>query len=262
MNPLLDLHARPVIGHRGASGYAPENTLPAFALALEQQADALEFDVRLSADGVPVVMHDPTLDRTCGRAVPVQSLLAREIIQADAGFGFSTDGGVTRPWRERGATVPLVELVLERFPGIPLLIEVKEVRAAQPLADLLRRHAAERRVVVASFLEEALAPFRDPPPLPLGASRRGITRLLFRSFAGLAGPRGRYAVYAVPDRYRDWIPVPTRRFIRAARRSGCPVHVWTVNDAERAGLLWRRGASGMITNYPDRLVEARRRLAL
>ena len=59
MNLLLDPDAHPVIGHRGASGLAPENTLQSFALALEQGADALEFDVRLTADSVPVVLHDP-----------------------------------------------------------------------------------------------------------------------------------------------------------------------------------------------------------
>jgi glycerophosphoryl diester phosphodiesterase len=74
VNPLLDLDARPVIGHRGASGHAPENTLPSFALALAQGADALELDVHLTADGTPVVLHDATLDRTTDRRGPVAAL--------------------------------------------------------------------------------------------------------------------------------------------------------------------------------------------
>jgi glycerophosphoryl diester phosphodiesterase len=64
MNPLLDLSSRPIIAHRGASGSAPENTIAAFERAVRQGADAIELDVRLTADGVPVVLHDATLDRT------------------------------------------------------------------------------------------------------------------------------------------------------------------------------------------------------
>jgi len=257
MNPLLDLDARPVIGHRGASGTAPENTVQSFALALEQGADALEFDVRLSLDGVPVVMHDATLRRTCDRIEPVEALSAKILAGADAGFHFSPDGGSARPWRGMGIRIPTVGEILERFPETPLLIEVKEVRAARPLARLIRDRGAEGRVVVASFLEEALRPFHEPPGIPTGGSRRGILRLWLSAMTGLPAPSTRYAVYAVPDYFRERIHVPTKRFIRAAGRRGCPVHVWTVNDPARAALLWRRGAAGMVTNFPELLVRER-----
>ena len=72
MNPLLDLAARPVIAHRGSSAEAPENTLPAFEAAVRRGADAVELDVRLTADGAPVVIHDETLDRTTDRTGPVR----------------------------------------------------------------------------------------------------------------------------------------------------------------------------------------------
>ena len=93
MNPLLDLSARPVIAHRGASAYAPENTLAAFELAVTQGADALELDVRLSRDGAPVVLHDHTLDRTTNLAGPVRGRTLAELRQADAGFRFTPDRG-------------------------------------------------------------------------------------------------------------------------------------------------------------------------
>ena len=257
MNVLLDPDARPVIGHRGASGLAPENTLQSFALALEQGADALEFDVRVTSDGVPVVMHDPTLARTCDRREPVESLSAQAMVEADAGFHFTTDGGASWPWRGKSIGIPTVAEVLERFPSAPLLIEVKEVRAAGPLARLIRERGATDRVVVASFLEEALQPFYEAPEIPTGASRQGILRLWLRAMAGLPAPRVRYGTYAVPDRFRDRIHVPTVRFIRAARRSGCPVHVWTVNDPGRARMLWQRGVAGVITNFPGMMVAER-----
>jgi glycerophosphoryl diester phosphodiesterase len=258
MNPLLDPDARPVIGHRGASGTAPENTLQSFALAVEQGADAIEFDVRLSSDGVPLVIHDPTLARTCNRREPVAALSAREIQAADAGYHFSTDGGHSWPYRNQEVCVPTVAQVLERFPTLPLLIEVKETRASAPLATLIREHGAMSRVVVASFLERALLAFASAPAIATGASKPGIARLWASAVTHLPAPRPRYAVYAIPDRYRGRIPVATRRFVRIAGRLGCPVHVWTVNDPGRARQLWAMGVNGVITNYPAMMVAERR----
>jgi glycerophosphoryl diester phosphodiesterase len=260
MNPLLDPDARTVIGHRGASGLAPENTLQSFALALEQGADALEFDVRVTSDGVPVVLHDPTLARTCDRREPLESLSAQIMAEADAGFHFTLDGGASWPCRGKRIGIPTVVEVLERFPETPLLIEVKEVRAAAPLAQLIREREATGRVVVASFFEEALRPFFQEPQIPTGASRRGIFELWLRTMTGLPALRPRYKAYAVPDWFRDLVHVPTARFIRAARQAGCPVHVWTVNDPGRARTLWGRGAAGMITNFPGMMVAERNSL--
>ena len=258
MNVLLDLDAHPVIGHRGASGLAPENTLQSFALAVEQGADAIEFDVRLSSDGVPVVMHDPTLGRTCNRIEPVAALSAREIQEADAGHNFCTDGGYSWPYRNQDVRVPTVAQVLERFPSLPLLIEVKESRASAPLATVIREHGAIDRVVVASFLEPALEPFATAPSIATGASRPGIARLWASALNPFPAPRRRYALYAIPDRYRDRLPVATRGFVKSARALGCPVHVWTVNDPGRARQLWSMGVNGVITNYPGMMVAERR----
>src|SRR5204862_7422311 len=97
VNPLLDLDARPVIAHRGASGVAPENTLPAFELALRQGADALELDVRLTRDGAAVVIHDATLERTTDLAGPVLAHTLAELRMADAGARFTLDRGRTFP---------------------------------------------------------------------------------------------------------------------------------------------------------------------
>jgi len=257
MNPLLDPDARPVIGHRGASGLAPENTLQSFALALEQGADAFEFDVRVTGDGVPAVLHDATLARTCDRREPLGSLSAAALAEVDAGFHFTLDDGATWPCRGKRMGIPTVAEVLERFPATPLLIEVKEVRAAAPLARLIREREATGRVVVASFLEEALRPFFQDPEIPTGGSRRGIFELWLRGLTGLTAPDSKYRAFAVPDRFRNSIHVPTPRFIRAARTAGCPVHVWTVNDPGRARMLWKRGASGMITNFPAMMVAER-----
>lgn len=251
---LLDPDAHLVIAHRGASGCAPENTLAALELAREQGADALEFDVRLAACGTPVLMHDPILDRTTSMRGPVAARTAAELKECDAGYFFSEDG-VAFPWRGRGVQVPTLAEVLEQFPDMPLLIELKTVEAALPVRDLLRRFGAAGRVVLASFLDPALAPFRDGAHAT-SASRRAILQHWLGSRMGL-GAMGPDPAYSVPERFRGRIAVPTPAFVRVARSAGRPVHVWTVNNVARAQDLWARGVSGIITNYPELLLRAR-----
>ena len=248
-----------MVGHRGAAGSAPENTLAALDAAIAEGVDALEFDVRIAADGVPVLMHDPLLDRTTDRSGPVRERSSEELAAADAGYRFSPAGGGSFPWRGRGGGIPTVREVLERYPFTPFLLELKTVEAAEPVRRLLVELGAEDRTIVASFFERALLPFREGA-IPTAASRRRIGLLWLRSLLGLPAPRIPDRVYAVPDRYRDRLHVPTVRFIAAARRAGYPVHVWTVDDPPRAALLWGRGACGMITNYPERLLAERNRL--
>jgi len=249
INPLLDLAARPVIGHRGASGEAPENTLPAFELALAQGAHALELDVRVSADGVPLVLHDPALDRTTDRSGLLAATSAVEARKADAGARFSPDGGGTHPWRGRGVRIPTLPEVLERFPGAPLLIEIKEAAAQNAVRQVLLEHQATARCVVASEDAAALEAFRSAPFL-VAASGEDIKRLYFGTLFGVSPATVPYRLLSVPARYRG-LPVPTRRFVRVARRLGCPVHVWTVNQAGLASRLWQRGVCGIITDFPE-----------
>jgi len=253
---LLRAGAHPIIGHRGASGLAPENTIASFDLALEQGAEAFEFDLRMTRDGVPVVFHDPTLDRTTDGKGPLLDRALADLPRFDAGARFSADGGRTFPFRGQGVRIPTLAEMLARYPQVPFLIELKEVGAAGPAAEEIARAGAENRVVVASFHDQAVAPFRRRPFHP-GASRREIVRLAAGALVGHAVDDPA-ELYAVPDRYRDLIPVPTRRFVAAATRLGKPVHVWTVNDPERANRLWDVGCSGMITNFPGLLLAARR----
>jgi glycerophosphoryl diester phosphodiesterase len=251
VNPLLDSSARPVIGHRGAAAYAPENTLESFRLALAMGADALEFDVRRSADGEAVVVHDATLDRTTNLAGPVASRTVAELRGADAGFRFANHDGET-PFRRRGVSIPTLAEVIAAFPGVPLLIEVKEVEAQAAIARALIEGGAAERAVVAGSNHRALEVFRSDP-FTVGASQRDIARLYF----GVGAPHPRCRAYAVPDHYYG-LPVPTRRFVRAARCRASTVHVWTVDDARTAIGLWQNEVNGIVTNRPDVIVAARK----
>ena len=260
MNPLLDLGLRPVIAHRGASGSAPENTLQAFHLAVRQGADAFELDVRLTADEVPVVVHDPTLERTTGRRNSVAGQTLAQLREADAGARFSPDGGGTFPFRGAGVVTPTLAEVLRAFPDIPVLVDIKESRAQAEVRRVLLEERAVDRCVLASDDMAALAGF-DAGQFSRAASPREISQLYWGTILRRAAAPGRviaspYRVLSVPVRYRG-LTVPTARFVSAARGRGCPVHVWTVNDPSLAQRLWKSGVAGIVTNFPDRMRGAR-----
>ena len=226
-NPLLDLTRRLVIGHRGAAAHAPENTLPGFQLALDQGADAFELDVHASADGVPVVIHDATLERTTTLTGPVALRTAAELRQAG---------------------VPALAEVLDAFPQTPMIVEIKAGAVQAAVARVLDRHGATERCVVAADDPACVTAFEGPPFLR-GASRPEITRLWLGAWIGFPPRRRSYRLLAVPDRFHG-LPVATRRFFAAAHRLRAPVHVWTVNDPARAARLWAAGACGIITDDP------------
>jgi glycerophosphoryl diester phosphodiesterase len=251
VNPLLDLSARPVIGHRGAAAYAPENTIASFRRALELGAEALEFDLRRAADGAAVVMHDPTLDRTTDRSGPVAALTSKELASVDAGYHFQEHDHTPHLFRGKGITVPTFREVLTTFPGTPLLIEIKEPEVQQAVArDLVDCNAADHAVVAGDDWRSLVA--FEQPPFHRGASRRDISRVYF--FLGKPHPACR--AFAVPGNYFG-LTVPTTRFVRTANRHSSTVHVWTVDDDVTALRLWRNGANGIVTNRPDVIMAAR-----
>ncbi len=228
MNPLLALDAHPVIAHRGSSAEAPENTLPAFEAALRHGADALELDVRLTADGAPVVIHDATLDRTTDGSGPVAQQALADLRAVDAGATFTPDGGRSFPYRGQGARIPTLGEVLWAFPQAPLLIEIKEPEVQEAVRRVLVQEGAAGRCVVASEHREALRLF-DEAPFARGASGSEIAALYRAALLRRKPAPVPYRLLSVPERHRG-LPVPTRRFLGMARELGCPVHVWTVDD--------------------------------
>jgi glycerophosphoryl diester phosphodiesterase len=233
---LVDPDARPLIAHRGASGEFPENTLLAFRRGLDQGADALEFDVRLTSDGVPVVIHDPTLDRTTDGSGAVCEHSLAQLTQLNAGSG---------------ECVPTVAQVLASFPGVACIIEVKELKAAEALAAVVTEHCAQDRVLVGAFDHRALLPFRYGEFYRAASRREATWFWLMSRVRSKAAIRG-VAAFTVPVR-RGKVRVVDPRFVRAARRQGIPIHVWTIDDRREAERLRAIGAAGIITNFPARM---------
>lgn len=247
-----------VIAHRGDRAHHPENTLGAFRAALALAPDALELDVHLSADGEVVIIHDPTLDRTCDRAGIVRTLTWKELQGVDAGARFTLDRGRSFPFRGTGLGILRFADVLEEFASLPLLVEIKTPEASLPLRRLVERAGAEGRVAVASMHEAAVAPFRDSR-IPVGAARPDAVRLYLQSLVGRRPRAVPYAFAALTPNYCG-LPVPVMRFARMLRPLGVPMHVWTVNDPRTAERMWRGGVTGIVTDDPGALLERRRRM--
>jgi glycerophosphoryl diester phosphodiesterase len=257
MHPLLSLDARPVVGHRGNSAHAPENTLESFDQAVALGVDALEFDVRLTADGQVVVHHDPTVARTTGGAGVVASLTLDQIRALDAGARFTRDGGATYPYRARGIRVPTLDELLERHADTPLLIEIKTPTASEPTRRLLERHGAESRAIVDAFDSACLTPFAGSR-IAVGSSRNDVARLMACALSGFPVRAVPYRVVCIPTSYSG-LRLPIGRFTRILERLGVPVHIWTVNDPAEAERLWGLGVRGIISDDPGRMLQMRMR---
>jgi glycerophosphoryl diester phosphodiesterase len=247
-NPLLDPAVRVVIAHRGNRAHAAENTLTSLQQAVDLGVDAIEFDVRITRDGVPVIIHDPDVDRTTDGHGLVESFTFAEVRELDASRGSPHSNG-PRLW------VPSLEEVLDRFRGLPLIIEVKELGAADATERLIRRFGAEERVLVGSAETVVVERFYRSG-LRTCASMRDATMLIPIALAGMKPSKPRYDVLSITPRFRGF-PVPVVRMAAAARRIGIATHVWTVNDPAVARALWRGGVAGIVTDDPAAMIRAR-----
>lgn len=239
-----------LVAHRGGSKLAPENTMAAFREAVERWgADMLEMDVRLTRDGEVVVIHDETVDRTTDGSGPVFSFTLGELGGLDAGYRF-TDPEGNPSFRGRGVTVPRFEDVLLAFPGMRLNVEAKEPRVAAPLVEIVRRHRAESRVLVAAEHEHCRDDVRDYPG-PWGASRKHV--FWFWALHRLPGG-GPYTpgadILQVPEVWKG-LHIVTPDFIREAHARNIPVQVWTVDDPADMRRLLDWGVDGIQTDRPD-----------
>jgi glycerophosphoryl diester phosphodiesterase len=250
----LSLSKRPLVyAHRGGAALRPENTIASFDNGLSLGADGLEFDVHLSRDGVVVVHHDPTLDRTTNARGPVSALTADELGGVDAGHWFRAEDGTSFPFRGQGIGIPRLRDVLGRYPGIPVIIELKVnlPELAERAVDEVRAAGAVERVSFGSFSRRALRALRAyEPRIPTGASREEARWALYRSWVHWPSGRPAYRELQVPERSGS-TTIVSPRFIEYAHRANLPVKVWTVNDSADMRRLAEWGVDGIISDRPD-----------
>jgi glycerophosphoryl diester phosphodiesterase len=250
-----------VFAHRGGARLAPENTMTAFANGLALGSDGLECDVHLSRDGVPVVIHDKTLERTTNAVGPVGGRTAEELAQVDAGFRFQAPDGST-PFRGRQIGVPTLEAVLSEFSGVRVIIEMKqgEPALARALLDVVRRTRSMERICVGSFYRRGLDAVRAAEPgVATSAAEDEARWTLYRSWCRWPMAAARpYCAFQVPER-AGRLRVVTAPFIAQAHRNGARVDVWVVDAPADIDRLLSLGVDGVISDRPDVAVAVRDR---
>lgn len=243
----LALHSEPIrepsmISHRGAAAFAPENTLAGISEAINRGALFVEVDVQRSADGVLILIHDSTVDRTTDGIGQVGELTWDQIRVLDAGSHFSP--------RFAGEPIPTLDSVLELIAEKPvtLVLEAKNPglypEIEQQIAEALQRFNAYDQVIVISFDHDWLERFHEiAPEVPLG-----------RLWVWMGNIQQRSMITLVDVHWTNVIADPT--LVRRAHRQGYAVVAWVVNNPWCMKLLLWLGVDGITTDNPDRWTEA------
>ncbi len=249
-----------VIAHAGGQGLRPSNTLAAFAHSAGLGCDVLEMDLRLTRDGVLVVIHDETIDRTSDGQGRVIDFTVGELKQRNFGYKFKDQAGA-RPYRDQPVPIPTLEEVFTRFPQMPMVVELKDrtangAKAATVLTELIRRFDREARTMVAAFDDATLDEFRRVSAgrvftaSPMERTRRFV--LYNRAWLDWLAPTVDQALQ-IPVAAAGF-QLDTPHLLSAAHRRNLAVHYWTVNDPTEMKRLIALGADGLMTDYPDRLL--------
>ena len=219
-----------IIGHRGASAEAPENTLAAFALAQDQGADGIELDVQLTADGWPVVIHDSSLDRTTNGQGLVRKFTLRQLQTLDAG---------------QGQSIPTLDEVFETFgPSLLYNVELKTAawRAnglAAAVADRIQAHGVESQTIVSSF-----------NPLAVRWARQHLTQSTWVAHLNYKPGLKFLHLFCPSQAMHPYFRLIDAAYMAWAQEKGWRVHAWTVDDPKEAVRLAGLGVHAIITNRP------------
>jgi glycerophosphoryl diester phosphodiesterase len=254
--PVLAEPAFLVMAHQGGDKLWPGNTLYAFERAAEMSVDVLEMDIRRTADGVLVVIHDDTVDRTTNGSGRVAEMTLAELKELDAAYHWPYQGD-EHPYRGQAIAVPTLEELFVVLPHMRMNIDMKEWAAGVPaqLCGLIRDHGMSDRVIAASFSSDVIRDFRRHcPEIATALSESEV-----RTFFGLSTAYLSAAYRPVADalqvpEYGGGFHLVTRRFVENAHRHNVKVHVWTVDEIEDMQRLIELGVDGIITDRPDRLM--------
>jgi glycerophosphoryl diester phosphodiesterase len=260
-HPFFDLPVPLVIGHRGASGELPENTLPAFERALAQGAVILETDVHPSRDGEVVICHDPDVARTTEGQGPVAGFTLAELQRLDAGYRFSPDGGRRFPARGRGIRMPTLREALEAFPGTRFNVEIKlnDPVLIDATLRVLAETGREKTTLLTAAEDDTMAALRAALRArglapAIGASVSDVVAFVRAAASGDEPPPPEPLALQVPAHFAG-NPLVTPELVACAHRHDVQVHVWTVNDRAEMERLLDLGVDGIMSDFPAILAD-------
>ncbi|MHA7154457.1 glycerophosphodiester phosphodiesterase family protein [Arthrobacter sp. TMN-50] len=238
---------RLALSHRGFSPDGLENSMVAFAAAVELGFGYLEIDIRTSRDGVVMVFHDELLDRVCDAVGPVADRTVEELAAVLV-------QGVE--------PIPTLEEVLIRWPTMKLNIDIKDDASVEPFVELVERWSAHDRVLVASFSDRRRLRVLKLLSRPVASSAGRVWSASLWLLSPLGQTRrlarlARVDCLQVPVQHAG-VVVVTERFIRRCKKAGLPLHVWTINDVESMDRLLSLGGGvdGLVSDRADRLATA------
>jgi glycerophosphoryl diester phosphodiesterase len=249
-----------IIGHRGAAGMAPENTLVSFRRSLNEGADYIEVDVRESKDGEILILHDATLERTTDGQGEIRQWKLKELKSLDAGYRFTLDDGVTYPYKGQNIEIPTLEEFFSAFPGVRATIEIKDVGAGfvKKLFATIRRFGREDWVLLSTAEDGVMKEVRNEVRDNDRAVATGLSYGEVASFFRWVwdGGKGSFTLpgqaLQIPCTYGNWTLI-TDQTVRTAHDVGLEVYAWTINDIEEMRRLLSLGVDGIVTDYPARL---------
>lgn len=255
---VFDHQGALVLAHRGGRGLWPENTLYAFRHARDLGVDVLDMDVHYLRDGHFAVIHDDVLQHTTNGNGNVIDFSLADLQKLDAGYRWTADNGNSFPYRGQGIKIPSLEEVFKAFPGYRMNIEIKQSRPGIPrkLCNLIRQYRLGERVVIASFSDDVMQEFRQACPGVATAAATGEARLFvilnILHLGRLYHPHTE--TMQMPGYLGDHVLV-NRRFVNVAHAHGMEVYAWTIDDPGRMKSMLHAGVDGIITDYPDRLMQ-------
>jgi glycerophosphoryl diester phosphodiesterase len=240
---IISLHAQNdkvlVTAHRGASAYAPENTLSAVELAIKMKADYAEIDVQETADGEIILLHDGSLKRTTGTDMNIWQMEYKELDTLDAGSWFSG--------KFKSESIPSLTQLLDSVRGrIKLNIELKtnghEKELAERTVKIIKEKNFHSECILTSFSYSQLKKVKEiEPDLRTG--------LIFSKMPADINIFTNNSIDLLSVHYS----LVNEVFMKSANDAGKEVHVWTVNDEDEMKRLIKLGVKSIITNYPDKL---------
>lgn len=228
-----------IYAHRGASGYAPENTLEAFALAAEMKADGVELDVHFSKDGKVVVIHDDKIDRVSNAQGKVKEYTLDELLAFDFGYKFYGE--------RRGIKIPTLDQVYELLAPTGMTVNV-EIKASDPAIcasclEIAKKYGMEKKVIYSSFDHFQIARIKELDPSVFIAPLYSFNMVRPWDYCQNLRAKATHPAYTQIQRLPD--------YVEKCHALGIRVHTWTTNDEESMKLCFDADCDAIITNFPD-----------
>lgn len=248
---------RPLImAHRGRSAFTPESSFQSFKEAFDLKVDVLETDIRITKDGIPVIFHDETLDRTTNGVGSVIDYTFEELQVFDLGYWYKDQKSGEYPFRNRDFKILSLSDFFERFPKIRVNLDIKDQirKAPEEILEVIINSDAQDRVLIGSFHHKQIKKFRNISEtwkIPTSASPIEVLAFLCHI---LFLSKKKFCAFQVPMNL-NFLKIVTKKNIKRAHSKDKAVHPWTINDPLVMKNLFDWGIDGIFSDNPDLLIE-------